>query len=171
MASIARCFTSKLWKYPSGALGDGVDGVELDHVEPNRFLASTRVFSQCQGRKGYFLIIYIIFPYAPWDGDIYLYFPFECSNFSQCDSISSLISCIHIYMIQAPWFPPTPPPKGGIGHTYAAIYGYNYMFVLIDVCMPVCLSVCLLVCKYVRVPARSTCHCFCVCTQRYYMYT
>ena len=70
-----------------------------------------------------------------------------------------------------PWFPPTPPPKGGIRHTYAAMYRYNYMFVLIYVCMPVCLSVCLLVCKYVRVPARSTCHCFCVCTQRYYMYT
>ena len=64
-----------------------------------------------------------------------------------------------------------PPPKGGIRHTYAAMYRYNYMFVLIYVCMPVCLSVCLLVCKYVRVPARSTCHCFCVCTQRYYMYT
>ena len=60
VASIARCFTSKLWKYPSGALGDGGPGVELDHVEPNRFLASTRAFSQCQGRKGYFLIIFPI---------------------------------------------------------------------------------------------------------------
>ena len=78
----------------------------------------------------------------------------------------------YIYIWSSPpWFPPTPPPKGGIRHTYAAMYRYNYMFVLIYVCMPVCLSVCLLVCKYVRVPARSTCHCFCVCTQRYYMYT
>ena len=58
----------------------------------------------------------------------------------------------------------------GIRHTYAAMYRYNYMFVLIYVCMPVCLSVCLLVGKYVRVPARSACHGFCVCTQRYYMY-
>ena len=79
---------------------------------------------------------------------------------------------LYIYIWSSPpWFPPTPPPKGGIRHTYAAMYRYNYMFVLIYVCMPVCLSVCLLVCKYVRVPARSTCHCFCVCTQRYYMYT
>ena len=79
---------------------------------------------------------------------------------------------IYIYIWSSPpWFPPTPPPKGGIRHTYAAMYRYNYMFVLIYVCMPACLTVCLLVCKYVRVPARSTCHCFCVCTQRYYMYT
>ena len=82
------------------------------------------------------------------------------------------VATIHIYIYDpAPPGSPPPPPKGGIRHTYAAMYRYNYMFVLIYVCMPVCLSVCLLVCKYVRVPARSTCHCFCVCTQRYYMYT
>ena len=78
---------------------------------------------------------------------------------------------LYIYDPAPPGSPPPPPPKGGIRHTYAAMYRYNYMFVLIYVCMPVCLSVRLLVCKYVRVPARSTCHCFCVCTQRYYMYT
>ena len=87
-----------------------------------------------------------------------------------CFSMSVTVFTCHIWS-SPPWFPPTPPPKGGIRHTYAAMYRYNYMFVLIYVCMPVCLSVCLLVCKYVRVPARSTCHCFCVCTQRYYMYT
>ena len=83
----------------------------------------------------------------------------------------NLIGLYIYHMIQPPLVPPHPPPKGGIRHTYAAMYRYNYMFVLIYVCMPVCLTVCLLVCKYVRVPARSTCHCFCVCTQRYYMYT
>ena len=46
-----------------------------------------------------------------------------------------------IYMIQPPLVPPH-PPKGGIRHTYATMYRYNYMFVLIYVCMPVCLSVC-----------------------------
>ena len=45
-------------------------------------------------------------------------------------------------MIQPPLVPPHPPPKGGIRHTYAAMYRYNYMFVLIYECMPVCLSVC-----------------------------
>ena len=78
-----------------------------------------------------------------------------------------------------------PPPKGGIRHTYAAMYRYNYMFVLIYVCMCACVSVCLSVCWYVSMcvsqqgrhvivfvsAPRSTCHCFCVCTQRYYMYT
>ena len=62
------------------ASGMGVLGVELDHVEPNRLAsASTRGFSNVKVGKGYFLMI---FPYAPWDGDIYLHFPFECSNFS-----------------------------------------------------------------------------------------
>ena len=75
----------------------------------------------------------------------------------------------HIYIWSSPpWFPPTPPQKGGyVTHMQPCIG--------ITIClywsMYVCLCVCLLVCKYVRVPARSTCHCFCVCTQRYYMYT
>ena len=49
---------------------------------------------------------------------------------------------IRIYDPAPPGSPPPPPPKGGIRHTYAAMYRYNYMFVLIYVCMPVCLSVC-----------------------------
>ena len=77
-----------------------------------------------------------------------------------------------IYDPAPPGSPPHPPPKGGIGHTYAAMYRYNYMFVLIYVCMPVCLTVCLLVCKYVRVPARSTCHCFlCLHTKILHVHT
>ena len=102
-------------------------------------------------------------------GKLFLKIVFERLSHVTVDFIDREILCIYIYMIQPPLVPP--PPKGGIRHTYAAMYRYTYMFVLIYVCMPVCLSVCLLVCKYVRVPARSTCHCFCVCTQRYYMYT
>lgn len=64
------------------ATGWGMMGVELDHVEPNRLAsASTRGFPNVKVGKGYFLIIYIIFPYAPWDGDIYPYFPLNVAIF------------------------------------------------------------------------------------------
>ena len=66
-----------------------------------------------------------------------------------------------------------PPPCGWVGGVLpsAAMYRYNYMFVLIYVFMAVCLSVSLFVCMYVRVHARSVCHFSCVCKQRYYIYT
>ena len=53
--------------------GWGMMGVGLDHVEPNRSLASasTSGFPNVKVAKGYFLMI---FPYAPCDGDIYLHF-------------------------------------------------------------------------------------------------
>ena len=69
---------------------------------------------------------------------------------------------------------PAPPPVGGLGGSYHLqpwigiticfhwLMYDNYLFVLIYG---------LFLCMYVRVQARSTCHCFCVCTQRYYMYT
>ena len=65
------------------------------------------------------------------------------------------------------------PPCGWVGGVLpsAAMYRYNYMFVLIYVFMAVCLSVSLFVCMYVRVHARSVCHFSCVCKQRYYIYT
>ena len=85
----------------------------------------------------------------------------------------SLFLCLHTKILHVHiMFPP--PPVGGLGGSYhlqpcigitICFYWFmydNYLFVLIYG---------LFVCMYVRVPARSTCHCFCVCTQRYYMYT
>ena len=76
---------------------------------------------------------------------------------------------LHIHIM----FPP-PPPVGGLGGSYhlqpcigitICFYRFmydNYLFVLIYG---------LFVCMYVRVQARSACHFYCVCKQRYYIYT
>ena len=69
---------------------------------------------------------------------------------------------------------PAPPPVGGLGGSYhlqpcigitICFYWFmydKYLFVLIYG---------LFVCMYVRVQARSACHFYCVCKQRYYIYT
>ena len=92
------------------------------------------VHSQWLGFGSAIYVIYLIVAWAPLKHpkDIYTVYQY-----------------IYIYDPAPPGSPPPPPPKGGIRHTYAAMYRYNYMFVLIYVCMPVCLSVCLSVCWYV----------------------
>ena len=115
-----------------------------------------------------FVLIYV------WELFVCIDLWFVCMYVCTCPSKvgMSFLLCmqtkiLHIHIM----FPP--PPCGWVGGVLpsAAMYRYNYMFLLIYVWeLFVCIDL-WFVCMYVRVQARSACHFYCVCKQRYYIYT
>ena len=116
------------------------------------------------------LLIYV------WELFVCIDLWFVCMYVYTCPSKvdMSLFLCLHTKILHVHIMFPPPPPVGGLGGSYhlqpcigitICFYWFmydNYLFVLIYG---------LFVCMYVRVQARSACHFYCVCKQRYYIYT